>query len=79
MSDKRFVDQARDDYLGTPRRIARRTDRCGEVHVIIEMHVGEDTRHYLDWIGAELAEQPDEFDQPPFSDLSWTPIKEKRA
>lgn len=80
MSNQRFIDQARDDYLGTPHRIARCTDSCGEVHVIIEMRVGEDTRHYLDWIGGELADQPDEFgDQLPFKGLKWAPIKENAA
>lgn len=68
----RFIAQARADYAGEPKRIARCQDRCGEEHVIIEMTSG----YWLDWIGAELAPEPDEFDELPFTGLKWTAVKE---
>lgn len=82
MSNQRFIDQARADYSGTPHRIARCEDRCGEVHVIVEMRagaIGEAGTYWLDWIGAELADQPDEFDELPFRGLKWNAVKEHAA
>ena len=38
--NKRFIEQARADYMGTPKRIARCRDRYGEEHVVIEMGLG---------------------------------------
>lgn len=72
LDNKRFIDQARADYQGKPKRIARGHDKYGEAHVVIEMSSG----YYLDWIGAEYASEPDEFDEKPFTGLKWTPIKE---
>ena len=70
---ERFIAQARKDYLGNPEAIAFTTDACGEKHVVIRMSSG----YYLDWIGAELAPEPDEWEGPP-SDLKliFKPIKE---
>lgn len=71
----RFIEQARADYLGKPKRIARCQDRYGEEHVVIEMVLDNEDVHYLDWIGAEHADQPDEFgDEAPFSNLKWSYI-----
>lgn len=75
LDNKRFIDQARSEYQGEPKRIARCLDRCGETHVIIEMTSG----YYLDWIGAEFAPEPDEFEDLntlALPGLKWTTIKE---
>ncbi len=73
--NSRYIDQARRDYAGKPKRIAWRLDKCGETHVIIEMVLDNGDVHYLDWIGAEYADQPDEFgDEPPFPNLKWSYI-----
>lgn len=70
----RFIEQAREDYEGTPTHIAFTTDRYGEKHVVIKMSSG----YYLDWIGAELAEEPDEWEDVPTGlTLIFKPIKEK--
>ena len=70
---QRFIDQARKDYEGTPEAIAFTTDAYGEQHVVIRMSSG----YYLDWIGAELATEPDEWDcQPTNLKLIFKPIKE---
>jgi len=70
---QRFIDQARSDYEGTPTHIAFTTDACGEEHVVIRMSSG----YYLDWIGAELAPEPDEWEgQPTNLKLIFKPIKE---
>jgi hypothetical protein len=75
---KRFIDQAINDYAGTPKRIARVSDACNEIHVVIEMVCPDIGTYWLDWIGAEFADQPDEFDEFPFlkRDLGWRPIKD---
>lgn len=79
MTDSRFINQAREDYQGTPLRIARCVDGCGEEHVIIEMGV-DGSVHYLDWIGADLAPEPDEFgDELPFTGLKWKNIAQGAA
>lgn len=78
----RFIAQARADYQGKPKRIARCRDRYDEEHVVIEMALDNGDVHYLDWIGAEHADQPDEFtgpegfcgDEVPFSNLKWSYI-----
>lgn len=70
----RFIQQARAEYAGEPRRIARCRDDAGEEHVIIEMKEGSRPAFWLDWIGAELAEEPDEWDELPFSGLKWKKI-----
>ena len=73
---QRFIDQARKDYEGTPEAIAFTTDACGEQHVVIRMSSG----YYLDWIGAELAPEPDEWEeQPTHLKLIFKPIKEATA
>lgn len=70
---QRFIDQARSDYQGTPEAIAFTTDAYGEQHVVIRMSSG----YYLDWIGAEFATEPDEWEeQPPDLKLIFKPIKE---
>lgn len=75
MTNERFIDQARKDYMGEPHRIARCQDKYGEQHVIIEMVLSHGQKHYLDWIGAEFAREPDEFgDEPPFQRLKWKKI-----
>lgn len=69
----RFIAQARADYEGTPTHIAFATDACDEQHVVIKMSSG----YYLDWIGAELAEEPDEWEELPTGlKLIFKPIKE---
>lgn len=79
MSNQRFIEQARADYLGKPLRIARCVDSCGEEHVVIEMGLGASV-HYLDWIGADLAPEPDELgDELPFTGLKWKAIKEQAS
>lgn len=68
---QRFIDQARSDYAGIPESISWARDKYGEAHVVIKMSSG----YYLDWIGAEYADQPDEFDEPPPGlKLFWKPI-----
>lgn len=68
-----FIAQARKDYDGTPEAIAFTTDTCGEQHVVIRMSSG----YYLDWIGAELASEPDEWEEQPTGlKLIFKPIKE---
>lgn len=66
----RFIEQAK-DYMGTPYRIARCHDRYGEQHVIIENRLDNGDAFWLDWIGAEYAPEPDEYDVVPFSALKW--------
>ena len=80
--NSRYINQARRDYAGKPKRIAWCMDKCGETHVIIEMALDNGDVHYLDWIGADYADQPDEFtgpegfcgDEVPFSNLKWSYI-----
>ena len=75
----RFIAQARADYLGKPKRIARCQDRYDEVHVVIEMVLDNGDVHYLDWIGAEHADQPDEFgDEAPFPNLKWAYVPDTK-
>ena len=75
----RFIEQARADYQGKPKRIARCQDRYDEVHVVIEMVLDNGDVHYLDWIGAEHADQPDEFgDEPPFPNLKWAYVPDAK-
>lgn len=70
----RFIQQARADYAGEPTHIAFTTDACGEQHVVIKMSSG----YYLDWIGAEFAAEPDEWDkQPEGLRLIWKPINKE--
>ena len=79
--NNRFIEQARADYMGTPKRIARCRDRYGEEHVVIEMVLDKSTGpvHYLDWIGAEHADQPDEFgDEAPFPNLKWAYVPDTK-
>ena len=73
----RFIAQARKDYLGSPNRIAWSTDKYGEKHVVIEMIWPDGQKYYLDWIGAEYADQPDEFGETPpdGTTLIFKPIK----
>lgn len=74
-NNDRFIQQARDNYQGEPKRIARCRDQYNEEHVIIEMVLANGDVHYLDWIGAEYAESPDEFgDELPFPNLKWSHI-----
>lgn len=71
MDTQKFIQQA-GDYEGTPNRIAKHVDGCGETHVIIEMILKGGGKHYLDWIGGEYAPEPDECgDEVPFSGLRW--------
>ena len=75
----RFIEQARADYQGKPKRIARCQDRYGEAHVVIEMVLDNGDVHYLDWIGAEHADQPDEFgDEAPFPNLKWAYVPDTK-
>ena len=75
----RFIEQARADYQGKPKRIARCQDHYGEAHVVIEMVLDNGDVHYLDWIGAEHADQPDEFgDEAPFSNLKWAYVPDTK-
>ena len=77
--NKRFIEQARADYLGKPKRIARCRDHYDEAHVVIEMVLDNGDVHYLDWIGAEHADQPDEFgDEVPFSNLKWAYVPDAK-
>lgn len=77
--NSRFIKQARAEYAGTPKRIAWCTDRYGEIHAIIEMVLDNGDVHYLDWIGAEHADQPDEFgDEPPFPNLKWAYVPDTK-
>lgn len=69
------IEQARADYLGTPKRYAFATDGYGEYHILIENVLSNGEKFYLDWIGGDYAEEPDEFeDYPPFSGLRWKAI-----
>lgn len=67
---QRYIEQAKADYEGEPLAIAEHWDRYDEHHVIVRMSSG----YYLDWIGAEYAEEPDEFDEEPFENLHWRAI-----
>jgi len=67
---QRYLTQAA-DYQGQPVAFAEHYDEYDEHHVIIEMSSG----YYLDWIGGEYAEGPDEFDSVPFDNLHWKKIK----
>lgn len=71
---EKFIKQATEDYQGKCTRIAEYNDKYDEYHVIIEKKLGKDMI-YLDWVGGDLAEQPDEFDKPPFKNLEWKNIK----
>lgn len=66
----RYIEQAKADYEGKPVAIADHWDQYDEHHVIVKMSSG----YYLDWIGAEYAEEPDEFDEEPFNNLEWRAI-----
>lgn len=66
----RYIDQAKSDYDGKPIAMAEHWDQYDEHHVIIKMSSG----FYLDWIGGEYAEEPDEFDREPFDNLKWNKI-----
>jgi hypothetical protein len=68
----RFITQA-GGYVGTPHRIARCGHR-GESHVIIENKLLDGSCFYLNWIGAEYADEPDEYEEMPFKGLKWTAI-----
>ncbi len=70
---ERYLTQAA-DYEGKPVAWARHYDKYGEEHVIIRMEHGDEDYH-LDWIGGEYAEEPDEFLDCPFDNLSWTEVK----
>ena len=70
----RFIEEARSDYEGLPIQITTEYDHYGEVHIIIEMKYGNET-YYLDWIGGEYADVPDELEFMPFSDPDWIEIK----
>lgn len=70
---ERFINQAK-EYVGRANRIARCTDGYGEQHVIIEMIKEDGSKHFLDWIGAEYATEPDEDEEQPFSNLRWKRI-----
>jgi hypothetical protein len=67
---QRYIEQAKADYEGQPVAIAEHWDRYDEHHVIVKMSSG----YYLDWIGAEYAEWPDEFEAEPFENLEWRAI-----
>jgi len=71
---QQFIDQAREDYDGVPVRITQHYDRCDEEHVIIEMLSSNGEPYWLDWIGGAYAPEPDEMDEVPFINLSWTKI-----
>lgn len=68
-----FLEQAK-QYQGAPTRIAYHTDAAGEYHVIIEMCYKKRS-YWLDWIGGEYAEEPDEFEEEPFNNLNWRAVK----
>jgi hypothetical protein len=77
--NNRFIEQARADYMGTPKRIARCRDQYDEEHVVIEMHTRRGQVYHLDWIGAELAEHPDEFGpDAPFPNLDWAHVPDAK-
>lgn len=69
---KRYIEQAA-DYEGKPVAMADHYDQYDEHHVIVKMKDGKMT-YFLDWIGAEYAEQPDEFMEQPFENLQWTTV-----
>lgn len=66
----RYIKQATEDYEGKPVAFTNHWDVYGEHHVIVKMSNG----YYLDWIGGEYAEEPDEFDEEPFNNLEWTTV-----
>lgn len=72
---ERFVKQAREEYMGTPRRVSFFFDGYGEEHVVVEMHQGGKPSFWLDWIGAELADQPDEHLDPPALAKGWQVVE----
>jgi hypothetical protein len=68
---QRFIEQARSNYAGTPEAIAWAYDKYDEIHVVIRMSPG----YYLDWIGGEYADEPDEFEEQPAGlNLNWRAI-----
>jgi hypothetical protein len=67
---ERYLTQAA-DYEGKPVGWCRHYDQYGEEHVILKMQHDKET-YWLDWIGGEYAEEPDEFMcDPPFKNLKW--------
>lgn len=71
-----FIKQAA-DYVGRPSRWARATSPDGEKHFLLEMKCDDRSTHYLDWIGAELAEEPDEWgdEMPDYPGIVWKKIR----
>lgn len=70
----RFIEEARSDYEGVATRITTQYDHYDEIHIIIEMKCGNET-YYLDWIGGEYADEPDELEDMPFVDPEWIDIE----
>lgn len=64
-----YIEQAA-EYEGEVVAYAEHWDQYDEHHVILKM----DSGYYLDWIGGAYAEEPDEFDEPPFKNLRWRNI-----
>jgi len=65
--------------MGSAIRVTECVDKYDEMHVVIEMHDQSGTRYWLDWIGAEYAQEPDElecFNQDNFFDIAWEPVTE---
>ena len=71
---ERYIQQAEHDYKGDAIAIAEHFDKYGEQHILVKMKNGRDV-YYLDWIGGEYAEYPDECgEDEPFEDLYWMAI-----
>jgi hypothetical protein len=74
---ERYLEQAK-DYVGYPTGWCRRYDSYGEEHFILEMNDCGVT-YWLDWIGGEYAEEPDEFDEfcKPFDNMEMNNIPQE--
>ena len=62
-----------DEYVGKPMSVGRAHDNYGEEHIVICMQ-DEGELYYLDWIGGDYAEGPDECDDVSHLHIHWQPV-----
>ena len=70
----RYIKEANEEYEGEAVAIAHHYDQYDEHHVIVKMKYNDEI-YYLDWIGGEYAEEPDEMGEDmPFKNLRWQTV-----
>lgn len=69
---KRYLEQAKNEYEGTPDATAFITTAGGEQVAMVRMRLNDGHCYVLAWIGAEYAEEPDEYEVDDFED-DWRP------